>query len=100
MVPLINDPVDDVQWNTALSLARLGSDQGADILMKMLDREYLRNAQQLNDTQIEPVMVNAARGFTYIRKQEIVPALEKISKQDPSLKVRQAALAALEYQHK
>lgn len=94
---LLEDSANDVQWNAALSLARLGSEKGSAVLTQMLDRDQLRT-RGLNDSQIEPVMVNAAKGFMLIRSSEIIPLLESISKGDPSLKVRQAALAALAHQ--
>ena len=96
----MEDPVYDVRWNAALALSRLGDDSGWQVLIQMLDRNYLRSARQLNDEQIEPVMVNAAKGFTLIRKSETVSILGKVSKEDPSLKVREAAMRALEFQTK
>ncbi len=98
LLPLLEDSVHDVAWNAALSLARLGSDAGWKVLLQMLDRNYLKQAFQMNDAQVDPVVTNAAKGFTLIKKQEAVPILEKVSKEDPSLKVREAALNALEFQ--
>lgn len=98
--PLLEDPVYDVRWNAALSLARLEDNSGSDVLIQMLDRNYLRSSHQMSDAQIESVMVNAARGFSLIDYKEIIPVLEKISKEDTSLKVREAALKALRFQTK
>ncbi len=97
---VLEDSVHDVRWNAALSLARLGDDSGTDVLLQMLDRNYLRSADQMSDPQIEPVMINAAKGFSLIRKSEAVSVLEKVYKEDPSLKVREAALRAVEFQNK
>ena len=96
--PLLEDPVHDVRWNSALSLARLSDGVGWEVLMKMLDRNYLRSEHQLNDSQIAPIMINAAKGFTLIRRGEAVAALEKVASEDQNLKVREAALRALQYQ--
>ncbi|PIQ87044.1 MAG: hypothetical protein COV74_02560 [Candidatus Omnitrophica bacterium CG11_big_fil_rev_8_21_14_0_20_45_26] len=94
----LDDPANDVRWNAALSLARLGHDDGWEVLVKILDRNYLINAFEMDPKQIETVMANAAKGFTHIRRKESVPILEKISREDPSLKVRQEALTALQHQ--
>ncbi len=94
----LEDTVVDVRWNAALSLARLGDSSGGEILLQMLDRNRLHAVQQLNDVEIERVMVNAAKAFGLIQYSEATPVLKNISQNDPSLKARQAALAALENQ--
>ena len=92
---LLEDQVPDVRWNAAISLARLGSASGVSILVQMLDRTHLKSAHGMNDAEIERVMTNAAKALGMIGRPERTPVLEEISKEDPSLKVRQAALSAL-----
>src|SRR3989338_4302291 len=94
--PLLEDPVEDVRWNVSLSLARLGDDSGWEILAKILDRSIL-SANGMNDGEVEKIMINAAKGIALTRRQESRPILETLSKEDKSLKVRQAAIEALSY---
>ena len=94
--PLLEDPVEDVRWNVSLSLARLGDNSGWEILAKMLDRSIL-SANGMNDGEVEKIMINAAKGIALTRRQESRPILETLSKEDKSLKVRQAAIEALAY---
>ena len=96
--PLLEDSARDVRWNAALSLARLGSDAGYGELLKMLDRESLATYHRLSDAKIEEIMVNAVKGIALLEKAEAMPELARISANDKSLKVRQAAMDALEYQ--
>ena len=96
LTPLLEDPVEDIRWNASLSLARLGNDSGWQILAKMLDRSIL-SANHMNDEEIEKVMINAAKGLALTKREETVPILETLSKEDKSLKVRQAAIEAMEY---
>ena len=93
----LEDSVVDVQWNAAASLARLGDNSGAEVLLQMLDRNRLRNVQRLNEVEIERVMVNAAKALGLVHYSEAVPVLEKISKTDPNLKVRETALTTLQH---
>lgn len=86
----------DVQWNAALSLARLGNPDGTDTLLKMIDRSYLEKTPNLTNDRIEAVMVNAAKGLTLLNSSDAQVVLENISKTDPSMKVRQAAISALQ----
>lgn len=91
----LEDSVIDVRWNSALSLARLGDRSGKEVLYQMLDRNTLKSVHQLNDAEMEQVMVNAAKALNLILDPEAKEILEPISKTDPSLKVREAALAAM-----
>lgn len=91
----LEDSVVDVRWNSALSLARLGDNSGKDILFQMLDRTRLKSVHELKDPEIEQVMMNAAKAAGLILDDQIKQILEPISQTDPSLKVRQAAFAAI-----
>ena len=95
LLPLLDDPVADVRWNAALSLSRLGSRKGQTVLFEMLDRDLVQQAPGITPGQAEEAMVSAivALGLTQI--EEATPVLEKLANEDPSMKVRQAALEAL-----
>ena len=97
---LLQDPISDVRWNAALALARLGDDSGYEELMKMLQRNDLETQYQMPDDQIEKVMINAVKGLALIRKPESIKILEALSREDKSLRVRQAAIEAMEYHRK
>lgn len=96
--PLLNDPARDVRWNAALSLARLGSRAGYPEIVKMLDREALRSYHQVQADKVEEIMVNAVRGLALLNEPEALPLLADLSNHDASLKVRQAAIEAIEHQ--
>lgn len=95
--PLLDDASPDLRWNAALSLARLGDDSGRDVLLKMAERESLEAEYQLNEEQIEKVMVNAVKGLALVGGASSREVLESLSRRDKSLKVRQAALEAIQY---
>ncbi|MBI3312790.1 MAG: HEAT repeat domain-containing protein [Candidatus Omnitrophica bacterium] len=96
---LLDDESRDVRWNAALSLARLGSDAGYPVLVKMLDREALKNYEGLPEDKIEEIMVNATKGMALLGRSDSLTILNQLAKGDSSLKVRQAALEALQYQN-
>ena len=95
LLPLLEDTAADVRWNAALSLARLGSDAGQKVLIRMLDRSELA-AQGLSEAEMEAVMVNAVKGLALINKEEAFQILQEASKNEKSLKVRQAALNVMQ----
>jgi len=95
---LLNDPVADVRWNAALALARLHEDTGLDVLIKMLERSELVLEHRMKEDQIEAVMINATKGLALIRNPKSIKILEIVSRNDKNMKVRQAAMQALELQ--
>ena len=96
IIPLLQDPVADVCWNTALALARLGDPTGTPILMEMIDRKRLEQIPEIRPEQQELAMVTALLALGELRSGEARTSIEHLSRNDSSLKVRQAALRALE----
>jgi len=92
---LLHDQTQDVRWNAALSLARLGSDAGYSELLKMTDRASLNAVAVMDEARAEEIMVTAVKGLALLAKPESREILQSLSKNDASLKVRQAALDAL-----
>ncbi len=101
----LNDPVVDVAWNAALSLARLGDPEGAPLLARMLDRAYLRGVtradeggvpRRMTETQIQQAMINALHGLVRLEDRSHLEKIRTIAASDPDLRVRQAALQALD----
>lgn len=95
--PLLEDTTPDVRWNAALSLARLGDETGGPVLLKMTEREDLASQYQLNEEQIEKIMVNAVKGLALVGGDTAGAVLQTLSHEDKSLKVRQAAIEAIQY---
>ena len=92
----LEDSVLDVRWNAALALARLGDESSFDILIQMLDRNYLRQAHPLNESDIERIMTNAAKALGLSHRAEAIQVLKTVSENDPNLKIKQAARAAMQ----
>lgn len=91
------DPVDDVAWNAALSLARLGDSSGRQIISGMLDRQSLASQYALSPDAVDHIMINAAKGLALLGDMKSYGTLEGMAQSDDSPKVRQAALEALKY---
>ncbi len=93
---LLQDPVLDVQWNAALALARLGDASGNEILSNMLDRStYIGSPMREED--IEKTMINAAKGLALTKSSDSLSVLTPVARTEKSLKVRQAAMDAMNF---
>ena len=99
LLPLLKDSVSDVRWNAALALARLGNNEGQEVLLKMLDRDTLVSQFQMDETQIESLMINSTKGLALIGNKKAQQILEFVSHNEKNLKVRQAAMDAIQYQN-
>lgn len=90
----VNDP--NVRWNAALALCRFRDRAGVSVIEEMLNREFLNRVPEMNDEQREETMLNAIRGVALLKERTLAPALRTLKTGDPSLKVRQAAIEAIE----
>jgi HEAT repeat protein len=97
----LQDSTPDVRWNAAVALARHGRGEGAGVLGQMINRAYVektvkRDVRQDDDQDpIADVMISGIRAGAAIKDPALRPAIETLSQQDRSMKVRQAALDAL-----
>ncbi len=92
--PLLGDGTADVRWNAALALARQGSDADVPELERMVDRELLARVPEITPVQQEDAMISAIRALAVLRGDSALPLFERLERDDPSLKVRQAAIEA------
>jgi HEAT repeat protein len=94
LAPLLDDPVADVRWNSALALARLGRSEGLAVLEQMLDRRLLAQIPDITPQQQEEAMISALRAMVALGVAIDAATLDRLAEEDPSLKVRQAAIEA------
>jgi HEAT repeat protein len=90
----LDDAAADVRWNAALSLARLGSDAGLPVLETMVDRRLLAQVPEITREQQEEAMVSAVRALAAVGGGRYRATFDRLAAEDPSLKVRQAAIEA------
>jgi hypothetical protein len=101
LVKALEDAEADVQWNAAIALARHGRHEGAAVLRRMLDREYVqRNVtrRQQAAEEIDPVgevMISGLRAIAALKEATLSDPVRALSERDTNLKVRQAALETL-----
>ena len=99
----LDDPVADVQWNAAVALARHGDARGIRVLRRMLDRAHVSGLVTASETLNDPVsevMISGLRAVAALADagtaEDLHPSVVALAESDQSLKVRQAALEALE----
>jgi len=96
ILPHLDDPVVDVRFNAALALAVLGDRSGVDVIRNMLDGGYLERIEGITESQKIEARLNAIQAAYRLADPELKPMVEKLSRNDGSLKVRDAALRSLQ----
>ena len=97
----LQDAEPDVRWNAAVALSRKGNHDGVAVLRQMLDRQYVEQAVKRDVRQdedrdpIADVMISGLRAAATLKDEGLKPSVTNLSRQDRSMKVRQAALEAL-----
>lgn len=97
----LQDSTPDVRWNAAVALARHGSHEGVGVLRQMLDRAYVEKSVTRgvrpgeDEDPIATVMISGLRAAATLKDDALRPLVASLSRQDRSMKVRQAAIEAL-----
>jgi HEAT repeat protein len=91
----LNDPADEVRWNAAMALAQLNDSSGAELLLNLLDRDYLARVDGMTDEQKNELMVNAVKCLGLLKFQPARDKIVSLSQTDSDLSVRDASLEVL-----
>ena len=93
---LIEDSSADVRWNAAIALAELHDPAGLVVLRGMIDRASLALQATLTSDQAELAIESALQALAILKDAETLPAVERLAREDPNLRVRDAARKAAE----
>lgn len=91
----LNDVAEDVRWNAAMALAQLNDASGAEVLVELMEKKNLGKYPTLTEDQKTEIVVNAIQSLGVLKFERSRARIELLSKEDPNLAVRQAAIEAL-----
>ena len=97
----LQDDAVDVRWNAAVGLARHGRPEGVPVLRQMMNREHVtqvvtREVREYADQDpVSDVMISGVRAAAALDDPALRQVVTELSRNDRSLKVRQAAIDAL-----
>jgi HEAT repeat protein len=98
-VPALQGHLDDsaveVTWNSAIALARLNDASGSDILLKMMDRNYLNSIPNMSAENKKELMTNAIKASAKLKDPKLNLQIQIISRSDPEPGIRNEAIQAL-----
>ena len=95
----LNDPDELVKWNAAFGLANRGNPAAWNVLVRLLDKEYVDRVTQSMPREGRPLAENVQRyrmaAVAWVAKLDsakVRPLLEKMSASESDLQVRNAAI--------
>jgi hypothetical protein len=98
----LNDPDELVKWNAAFGLANRGNPAAWNVLVRLLDKEYVDRLTQSMPREGRPLAENVQRyrvaAVAWVAKLDPAkarPLLERLSTSDADLQVRNAAIQQL-----
>jgi HEAT repeat protein len=91
----LNDTNSDVRWNAAMALAQMNDASGADVLINLLDRDYLDKLEGMTAEQKSELLINAVKCLGILKFQAAHDKIAALSQHDTDLAVRDASLEAL-----
>lgn len=93
--PLLFDEEPNVRWFAAIALAGLGSGAGAEVLMQLLDREYLAGFPNVDADEQSDIMEVAVGVAAGLGGPQLIERVRGLASGDVDPRVRRAAAEAL-----
>lgn len=93
---LLKDEQPNIRWDAAIALAKMGNLSGASILNSLLDRQYYKNFKEIDDWEMEKAILVAIQICSQLGENQFKSNLLSLAKDDPNMKIRDAAIKTLE----
>lgn len=98
-IPPLQAHLDDsdvkVRWNSAIALSRMKDASGSDLLLQMMNRNYLAKFPDMSEDRKEELLINAITAAAKLDVPQLQDQIKKASTTDPNPRVRDAALRVL-----
>ena len=86
------DPEPNVQWGAAVSLAKMGDAAGKNVLLNMLDREYLSKFPEVDVAEQNNLLLLAMNAAASLQDVDLDERIAQLAKGDVNMAIRSAAL--------
>jgi hypothetical protein len=91
----LHDPEPAVTWDAALALARLGDLSGKEILLELLERDYLQTFPNVDDRDGNLLMATVIEVTAPLGDPDLEARIATLAREDASLNVRRIAQQAV-----
>ena len=91
----LNDEEPNVEWGSAISLAKLGDASGVTTILNLINREYLSRYPQVDGDEKNNLMIAAIDAAKQIKSNQLTQSIQQLSTTDQNMNVRKAAFEYL-----
>lgn len=95
LITCLNDSEPNVQWGSAVSLAKMNDASWKSVLLKMLERPYWSQFPEVDQDEQSNLILTAIQASSSLNDADLNEKISNIAKTDPNMKIRSAALAVL-----
>ena len=95
LLPFLEHPEANLRWDSAISLAKLGDRSGREIIGRLLERSYYVNFPLVDELEQDRAILIAVEIARLWQESFFKENLEYLSRNDPNLRIADAALKAL-----
>ena len=92
----LNDSEPNVQWDAAISLAKMNNASGRKILLNLLDRNYLAKFPNVDIQSQTHVVLTTIEAASMLNDDQLNAAIRHLAETDQNMKVRKLAMEKLE----
>ncbi len=86
------DTEPNVQWDAAIALAKMGDAAGREILLKLLDRNYLTDFKEVDTQEQTHIVLVTMEAAANLNDQKLNEAIAQLGQSDQNMNVRKKAL--------
>ena len=88
----LNDSEPNVQWDSAISLAKMKDFAGKEILLKLLDRSYLSQFKAVDIEEQTHVILVTIEAVGYLNDPQLNDVIKRLAETDQNMNVRKLAM--------
>ncbi len=92
----LNDSEPNVQWETSIALAKLNDASGRDILLKLLDRNYLSKFPEVDIQEQTHIVLTTIAVAANLHDPQITEMIKHLAETDQNMNVRKLAMSVFE----
>lgn len=91
----LKDEEPNVEWGSAISLAKLGDASGVTTILNLINREYLNRYPEVDGDEKNNLMIAAIEAAKHIKSGSLTQIIQHLSTTDQNMNVRKAAFEYL-----
>ena len=91
----LKDSEPNVQWDSAISLAKMNDPSGKEILLKLLDRNYLAKFPEVDVQEQTHIVLVAIEAAHLLNDPQLDDMIQQLSQTDQNMNVRKLAMENL-----